>query len=44
MGFYLYFPQRSDMPARVRRFVDVIVERLLDSQEFYINFKCWARL
>ncbi|MRW83615.1 LysR family transcriptional regulator [Pseudoduganella sp. FT26W] len=39
MGFYLYFPQRADMPGRVRRFVDFIVERLLNSQEFYINFK-----
>ncbi|MRX09740.1 LysR family transcriptional regulator [Pseudoduganella sp. FT25W] len=39
MGFYLYFPQRADMPARVRRFVDFIVERLLNSQEFCINFK-----
>ncbi|MRW91783.1 LysR family transcriptional regulator [Duganella sp. FT80W] len=39
MGFYLYFPQRADMPGRVRRFVDFIIERLLNSQEFCINFK-----
>lgn len=39
MGFYLYFPQRADMPGRVRRFVDFIIARLLDSQKFYINFK-----
>jgi DNA-binding transcriptional LysR family regulator len=39
MGFYLYFPQRTDMPGRVRHFIDFIVERLLDSKEFCINFK-----
>jgi DNA-binding transcriptional LysR family regulator len=39
MGFYLYFPQRTDMPGRVRRFIDFIVERLLNSEQFYINFK-----
>ncbi|MHA4869579.1 LysR family transcriptional regulator [Duganella sp. PWIR1] len=39
MGFYLYFPQRTDMPGRVRHFIDFIVERLLDSEEFCINFK-----
>lgn len=39
MGFYLYFPQRTDMPRRVRRFIDFIVERLRDSKEFRINFK-----
>jgi len=38
MGFYLYFPQRTDMPARVRRFIDFAVERLLNSEQFYINF------
>jgi DNA-binding transcriptional LysR family regulator len=39
MGFYLYFPQRTDMPGRVRRFIDFIVERLLNSEQFYINFE-----
>jgi DNA-binding transcriptional LysR family regulator len=38
MGFYLYFPQRSDMPGRVRRFIDFAVERLLHSEAFHINF------
>jgi len=38
MGFYLYFPQRTDMPGRVRRFIDFAVERLLHSEQFYINF------
>jgi DNA-binding transcriptional LysR family regulator len=39
MGFYLYFPQRADMPGRVRRLVDFIVERLLNSQQFYLSAK-----
>ncbi|MYM34217.1 LysR family transcriptional regulator [Duganella sp. FT94W] len=38
MGFYLYFPQRADMPGRVRRLIDFAVERLLNSKQFYINF------
>ncbi|MBV7537926.1 LysR family transcriptional regulator [Duganella sp. sic0402] len=38
MGFYLYFPQRADMPGRVRRFIDFAVERLHNSEQFYINF------
>jgi DNA-binding transcriptional LysR family regulator len=37
MGFFLYFPQRSDMPGRVRHFIDFILERLLDSRQFYLS-------
>lgn len=36
MGFYLYFPQRTDMPGRVRRFIDFVVARLQDSEQFYL--------
>jgi DNA-binding transcriptional LysR family regulator len=36
MGLYLYFAQRADMPARVRRFIDFAVERLLDSDAFSV--------
>ena len=39
MGFYLYFPQRTDMPGRVRRFIDFILAKLLNSEQFTINFK-----
>lgn len=28
MGLHLYYPQRADMPGRVRRFIDFAVERL----------------
>jgi DNA-binding transcriptional LysR family regulator len=37
MGLYLYFPQRTDMPGRVRRFIDFAVERLLGSTRFYLS-------
>lgn len=37
LGLYLYFAQRSDMPARVRRFIDFAVERLRDSREFSLS-------
>jgi DNA-binding transcriptional LysR family regulator len=34
MGFYMYYPQRSDMPGRVRRFIEFALQRLQDSVEF----------
>jgi len=34
MGLYIYYAQRTDMPGRVRRFIDFAVERLKESQEF----------
>jgi DNA-binding transcriptional LysR family regulator len=34
MGLYVYCAQRTDMPGRVRRFIDFAVERLKESQEF----------
>lgn len=36
MGFYIYYAQRRNMPARVRRFIDFAVERLKDSQRFHL--------
>jgi DNA-binding transcriptional LysR family regulator len=37
MGLYLYFAQRSDMPGRVRRFIDFMVEHLRDSKQFCLS-------
>ena len=37
MGFYLYFAQRTDMPVRVRRFIDFCLERLRDSTQFCLS-------
>jgi DNA-binding transcriptional LysR family regulator len=37
MGLYLYFAQRSDMPGRVRRFIDFAVDTLRDSKQFYLS-------
>jgi DNA-binding transcriptional LysR family regulator len=34
MGLYLYYAQRTDMPGRVRRFIDFVVERLKGGQQF----------
>jgi len=36
MGFYIYYTQRKNMPARVRRFIDFAIERLKDSQVFHL--------
>lgn len=37
MGFHLYYPQRTHMPRRVRRFIDFMAERLRDSREFVLD-------
>lgn len=34
MGLYLYYAQRTDMPRRVRRFIDFAAERLQGGQAF----------
>ncbi|HSI48699.1 MAG TPA: LysR family transcriptional regulator [Ideonella sp.] len=34
MGLYLYYAQRTQMPGRVRRFIDFAVDRLKDSTDF----------
>jgi DNA-binding transcriptional LysR family regulator len=36
MGLYIYYAQRSNLPGRVRRFIDFAVERLKDSDEFHL--------
>lgn len=36
MGFFIYYAQRKNLPGRVRRFIDYAVQRLKDSQEFYV--------
>jgi len=36
LGLYLYYAQRSDMPSRVRRFIDFTVERLRGGKHFHI--------
>jgi DNA-binding transcriptional LysR family regulator len=38
MGLYLYYAQRTDMPRRVRRFIDFAAERLHGSEEFLVRF------
>jgi DNA-binding transcriptional LysR family regulator len=37
MGLYLYYAQRTDMPGRVRRFIDFTVERLRGSPLFRLS-------
>lgn len=37
MGLYLYYAQRSDMPGRVRRFIDFAAERLRGGAEFCVS-------
>ncbi|WP_298929523.1 LysR family transcriptional regulator [uncultured Ramlibacter sp.] len=36
MGFYIYYAKRTNMPGRVRKFIDFAVERLKDSKEFHL--------
>lgn len=36
MGLYLYYAQRRDMPARVRRFIDFAAERLKGGTSFHV--------
>lgn len=36
MGLYLYYAQRTDMPARVRRFIDFAAERLRGGADFHM--------
>ena len=36
MGLYLYYAQRADMPARVRRFIDFAAEQLRGGVEFHV--------
>ena len=36
MGLYLYYAQRTDMPARVRRFIDFAAEQLRGGAAFHV--------
>lgn len=36
MGLHLYYPQRRDMPLRVRRFIDFAVQRLRGGAAFHV--------
>ena len=36
-GLYLYFPQRMDMPRRVRAFIDFAVDKLRGSAQFHVE-------
>ena len=39
MGLYLYYAQRTDMPSRVRRFIDFAAERLQGGTNFHMPVK-----
>jgi len=39
MGLYLYYAQRTDMPSRVRRFIDFAAERLYGGENFNMPIK-----
>lgn len=39
MGLYLYYAQRTDMPSRVRRFIDFAAERLHGGENFHMPIK-----
>ena len=39
LGFFLYYGSRADQPARARAFIDLALERLLDSGEFVLSEK-----
>ncbi|WP_066124243.1 LysR family transcriptional regulator [Bordetella ansorpii] len=36
MGLHLFYAQRSDMPSRVRRFIDFVAHRLHATQAFHV--------
>ena len=36
MGFYIHYAQRKNLPGRVRKFIDHVVERLKDGDAFYL--------
>jgi DNA-binding transcriptional LysR family regulator len=37
LGFYIYYAQRSNMPRRVRAFIDFMVQRLQGSKAFWLS-------
>lgn len=42
-SLYVYYGSRAAVPARVRRFIDLVVERLTDSSEFVLSAAELAR-
>ena len=36
-SLYIYYGSRSALPARVRNFIELTVERLTDNPEFVLN-------
>ncbi|RYZ11345.1 MAG: LysR family transcriptional regulator [Comamonadaceae bacterium] len=36
MGFYIYYAQRKNLPARIRRFIDFAVANLKDSEAYHL--------
>jgi DNA-binding transcriptional LysR family regulator len=42
-SMYVYFGSRAAVPARVRRFIDLAVERLTDSPDFVLSAEELAR-
>ncbi|MGB7990004.1 MAG: LysR family transcriptional regulator [Candidatus Methylophosphatis roskildensis] len=39
MGIHIYYPQRADMPKRVRSFIDFAVGRLLNTTRFHLSIE-----
>ncbi len=39
MGVYVYYGSRTSQPARARAFIELAVERLLDSGEYFLTAK-----
>ncbi|WP_298933518.1 LysR family transcriptional regulator [uncultured Ramlibacter sp.] len=39
VGVYIYYGSRTAQPARVRAFIDLAVERLLDNREYFLTAK-----
>lgn len=37
LGLYIYYGSRTAQPARVRCFIDLVIERLANSQDFVLS-------
>ncbi|WP_457323957.1 LysR substrate-binding domain-containing protein [Roseateles sp. P5_E11] len=44
MGLYLFYPHRTDMPVRVRRFVTFALDKLHGSDEFHLSSQTLRQL
>ena len=36
-SFYIYYRRRTEQPLRVKAFIDFMVERLADNQDFFLT-------